>query len=552
MKWFRKTFVWASLGCVGISATAHAQQASWREGAIPLANEVRPASIGVSLGRPTPIAPESLRVVNAFVPIRQEPAVPLQRIGYVARGSRPSADDDAKSLFLPKDVPLFGEVKLAVATTQPALDLPPPPKDKAKIVEIENGKTPLAPEKIGAPRLSTPSLDPTERIIILDDGGHLVDEQGQSLFGLQYGGNQPFYVQGEWLLWATRGFRLPPLVTTASPLDPPNTRGALGFGTTQLLFGNSNTPSGLRSGARFTAGYNFDPDGLCALEANFFFLGRKNDNVTFSSDNFPVIGRPFFNINTGMQDRELTTTPEFNQGNLQVHMSSALLGAEVNKRSLICCGCDYQVTGIVGFRYLDLRDHLEIQENLTFINDVPGVGANPPIASRGDRVFVFDRFDTHNRFYGGQIGANAEWRRGCWSLDTRFKLALGATQQSVDIDGGQQIVRANGTVQNFQGGLLALPSNIGHFTQTRFAVVPEVGVKVGYNFTENLRVFVGYDFLYWSNVLRPGDQIDTSLDANRIPNFGAFPPANQVRPVVPFRTTSYWAMGLNAGLELRY
>ena len=556
MKWFRKTFVWASLGCVGMTATASAQQANWRQSAIPLANEpgeVRPPSLGVSLGRPTPIAPETLRVVNAFVPIHSGSPMAVQKIGYVVRGSRPSVDDEPKSLFLPKDIPSVGDEKLAPSTTQPVQGVQPPPKDKAKIVEIEKGeKTPVVSEKIGTPRLSTPALDTNERIIILEDGARLVDEQGRSLFGLPFGGNQQLYVQGEWLLWATRGFRLPPLVTTASPLDPPDTRGALGFDTTRLLFGDTTTSGGLRSGARFTAGYNFDPSGLCALEANFFFLGRKNDNATFTSDNFPVIGRPFFNINTGMQDREVTTTPEFVQGNLQVHMSTALLGAEVNKRTLLCCGCDYQVTGLLGVRYLDLRDRLEIQENLVFTNDVPAVGNNPPVASRGDRVFVFDRFDTHNRFYGGQIGANAEWRRGPWSLDTRFKLAVGATQQSVDIDGGQQIVRANGVVQNFQGGLLALPSNIGHFSQTRFAVVPEVGVKVGYNFTDNLRVFVGYDFLYWSNVVRPGDQIDTSLDANRIPNFGAFPPANQIRPVVPFRTTNYWALGLNAGLELRY
>ena len=354
-------------------------------------------------------------------------------------------------------------------------------------------------------------------------------------------------------MWTTRGFHLPPLVTTASPLDPPDTRGALGFGTTRLIFGDSDTLGGLRPGARVTVGYQFDPCGICSVEGSFFFLNRKNDNAIFDSNQYPVIGRPFFNINTGLPDRELTTTPEFVQGNLQVHTSSSLFGGELNSRALLWCGCDFQVSGFVGFRYLDLREQLEIQENLVFINDVPGVGANPPVASKGDRVFVFDRFDTHNQFYGGQIGVDGQWRRGPWSLDARFKLGLGVTQQSVDIDGGQQITRAAGGVQNFQGGLYALPSNIGHHSQSRFAFVPEVGLKAGYNITDNIRVFVGYDFLYWSSVVRPGDQIDTSLDQNKIPNFGTTPvQANQVRPVVPFRTSSYWAHGVNAGIEFRY
>ena len=71
------------------------------------------------------------------------------------------------------------------------------------------------------------------------------------------------------------GFSLPPLVTTASPTDPERTRGALGFGTTQLLFGNGLTSQGPSSAHRFTLGYNLDPCGLCAIEGTFFFLGAR-------------------------------------------------------------------------------------------------------------------------------------------------------------------------------------------------------------------------------------------------------------------------------------
>jgi len=80
-----------------------------------------------------------------------------------------------------------------------------------------------------------------------------------------------------------------------------------------------------------------------------------------------------------------------------------------------------------------------------------------------------------------------------------------------------------------------------------------VGLKVGYDLNDNVRIFAGYDFLYWSSVVRPGDQIDQTLDANRVPNAGGpFPAVNEVRPRVPFTTSSYWAHGFTGGLEFRY
>ena len=268
-----------------------------------------------------------------------------------------------------------------------------------------------------------------------------------------------------------------------------------------------------------------------------------------------MIGRPFFNINTGMQDRELTTNPAFSTGSLQVNSSSSLWGAELNKRVLLWAGCDFDVTGLVGFRYLNLKEQLRIEENSFLTQNLFAPGQVVPAFFAGDNIFTFDRFDTHNRFYGGQVGVNGEWRRGPWSLDARASSSPSASRIKPSTStAASASTRATGAVQNFPGGLYALPNaNIGHFAQTRFAVVPEVGVKLGYNITDNIRVHVGYDFLYWSSVVRPGDQIDTALDANRIPNFGgAFPPAQQPRPIVPFRTSSYWALGLNAGVEWRY
>ena len=37
-------------------------------------------------------------------------------------------------------------------------------------------------------------------------------------------------------------------------------------------------------------------------------------------------------------------------------------------------------------------------------------------------------------------------------------------------------------------------------------------MTLGYQLTETVRLYAGYNFLYWTNVARPGAQIDRNLD----------------------------------------
>ena len=138
---------------------------------------------------------------------------------------------------------------------------------------------------------------------------------------------------------------------------------------------------------------------------------------------------------------------------------------------------------------------------------------------------------------------------GPFGIDLTGKVALGVSQQRVNISGLSQDAAGN----TLPGGLRALTSNIGHFTRDRFSVVPEIGVNLSYHVTDRLRAFVGYDFLYWSNVVRPGDQIDRTLDVTLIPAFAPnVQPAGQNRPAVPFRDTDFWVQGLQLGLEFNF
>jgi hypothetical protein len=104
-----------------------------------------------------------------------------------------------------------------------------------------------------------------------------------------------------------------------------------------------------------------------------------------------------------------------------------------------------------------------------------------------------------------------------------------------------------------QGGLLALPSNIGRRENDEFSIVPEVHIDLGYTICKNVRLTVGYNFLYWTDVVLPGDQIDTFVNEAQAPtslNFGRAGGGNNPTPL--FRQTSFWAHGLNFGVALRY
>jgi hypothetical protein len=352
-----------------------------------------------------------------------------------------------------------------------------------------------------------------------------------------------FYLNAEYLLWWTRSDRTPPLVTTSSnPAD----FGFLGSPTTQVLFGGTLDRNPY-NGARLTAGYYLDDCGHTAIEVSGFILGQETARFMASSAQYPVIARPFFNLNQGIEFSQLIASPGVSTGNVQISAPSRFWGAEANLRCNVCCGCDWKVDALGGFRYLNLEESISIQENIQGLAGAPAPFTNA-------LVTVNDHFATRNQFYGGQLGLDAEFHRGPWSLDLRGKLALGETHQHLTIDGSERLVAADGTVTVSRGGLLALPSNIGQFNRDRFSVVPEIGVSLGYQLTEHLRVSVGYNFLYWTNVLRPGQQIDRVIDVTQIPNFAApgTAPTGQNRPAVPFKESDFWAQGLTVGLEFRY
>ena len=351
-----------------------------------------------------------------------------------------------------------------------------------------------------------------------------------------------FFVQAEYLLWWASKPNIPVLATTNTLGQP----GFLGQPGTQNLFGPGTFGPGLRDGFRIRAGGWLDECGLRGVDAGFFFLGRRSESASFDSSQFPVITRPIFAPNFNAEFGEIVALPNLSSGRLDITTDSYLWGADVNFRKALCRTCDRTTGWYAGYRHLNLTESLTIAETLT----ATGPLSPDPV---GTQVFVQDRFETRNRFHGGQVGGFWNRKLGRLDWDLRAGIALGTTLQTVEIDGLQQRTRPGQATENFRGGLLATGPNLGSFSQNKFSVVPEITTSLGYRIAPNLRVSLGYNFLYWSNVVRPGDQIDRVVDVALVPNppAGVAPTANP-RPLPTFRQSDFWTTGIQVGIEYRW
>jgi hypothetical protein len=368
----------------------------------------------------------------------------------------------------------------------------------------------------------------------------------QPEFMMEGSGTAPrFYGAAEYLLWWTKGDKAPPLVTTGAADAMVVSPGAIGNADT-VVVQDGDLSRGPQSGLRLTAGWWLDDCAGKAIEVSGFFLGSRSAKFNASSAQFPVLSRPFFDVVAGGEEVELVSFPGAIAGNVSVNAPSELWGVEAN---LICphwVSCNSRVNFLVGPRYLHLTEAINIVEDLQLLTDVNGFRA-------GDRVRVADSFRTRNQFWGGQVGVEGRWLTGRFTVDGRAKVALGVTNQEVTIDGSQTFLRGVNTDPR-PGGLLAVASNIGTQRRTGFSVVPEVGVNLGYYVTDWMRLSVGYNVLYWTNVVRPGDQIDRNVNPFLVPNFSTTGLVNNgaLQPTVPFRTTDFWAQGLTFGVEFTF
>jgi len=343
----------------------------------------------------------------------------------------------------------------------------------------------------------------------------------------------------EYLLWWTKAGRLPPLATRASGSPP-----TLGQPGTRDLFGNTIDLEE-RSGGRFVLGTSFNESRTTGLEFGYWFLGSRTSGLLAggtSDPNGPIIGRPIVDAATGQETFVPIASPGFQQGLLQVSWTDRAQGFEVNAVSDIAAGDKWQIDGIAGYRFIDLHEGL----NLTQYGGIVGPLAQPGLTA----LARADDFDCDDRFHGGQIGLRGDIRKGPLFLELTGKVAFGGMTEVVRISGITGVATPGQLQIVQQGGLLALDSNSGRVTRSVFAVVPEAIARAGWSCGDHARFFVGYNFLFLSDVARPGDQIDRTINLSHVPfTTGIIPPSTADRPALVVQRSSIWMQGILIGFE---
>ncbi len=367
-----------------------------------------------------------------------------------------------------------------------------------------------------------------------------------------------WYGSLEYTLFSLGKDNSPPLVITG-----PQTTTSINSPGVAVLYGGPLSNESLMGG-KATIGVWFNRCQTWGMFGSYFTTATHQESFLASSpDGSTFLARPFFNNSPVNFDGSPHTPGEDIErvsqtglgGSVDVNRSLVLRGADLNFRFNWCnyTSCSgkfaWNIDSYFGVKYLGLDESLSVTENLTVLTTVPGQ------VTAGDKFFVRDSFMTRNNFVGGNIGLMSEMRLGRFFFDTHGGIGIGANSQEVTIAGNTQITQGGVASPLLTGGLLAQQTNIGTYNRAQFSVTPEIGFKLGFQVTDHFRVFAGYDVTYWTNVVRPGQQIDYTVNTSQLPRLdGNGNPVNPTlvgpaRPAFNWQSSNLWLSGFSAGVS---
>lgn len=349
-----------------------------------------------------------------------------------------------------------------------------------------------------------------------------------------------------------KGMYVPALATTSPNGTAQGVAGRLPGAT--VLIGDEKLGSDWRHGGEVRIGWWLLDGQFTGIEGHFLATETEethfNATSTFTTGNSGfILARPYFDLLANAEDARILAFDNFNNGQATVDLDGSI---DVDTAS------DYQSGGLMlrhvlwadfernmrvdvigGYRYLRVDESLTIHDRRL----TPPFGLVPAVFDE-----LTDQFSTENQFHGGEIGLDANLYEDAWTFQIWGKCAFGNMHQTLDID-GSRTVTSSGASNTTVGGLLAQPSNIGHYSDDQFTIVPEAAARVQYSLYNNFRVFAGYRLLYITEVLRPGDQIDRVINETQF-NGGALTGGS--RPTVNFQSGSAWLQGVDAGIEFEW
>lgn len=347
------------------------------------------------------------------------------------------------------------------------------------------------------------------------------------------------WLRAEYLLWWPQAPPIPPLVTVSRSGPPPT----LAQDPAAVWIGGHDWASAEVSGGRFALGLALTDTHNYGLELGYLFLGSRTLRAAASaltdSHDLRGLGLVYVDARTGREGVFPIATPGTARGAVTVSTTTRVQGVEANVIAGLYNGPAWSLNGLVGYRFFQVHEGLAVEQ----------VRIAPATINR-----VYDQFDGHNRFHGAQVGLQAGLSRGGLFLEVTGKVALGRTFEVVRIQGATSLIGPHvPRPWVLPGGVYALASNMGRFTTAAAAVAPEGTCRVGFRFGETGRLYVGYNVLYLSDAVRPGDQIDRVLNPLNVPTLnssGQTLPPERPRPLLT--RGDFWTQGLIFGFEARY
>jgi hypothetical protein len=370
-----------------------------------------------------------------------------------------------------------------------------------------------------------------------------------------------------------------PLITTGSPADA--IPGAIGQPGTQVVFGNKHYNFHRTAGVKASIGSYIGPDKNVSVDIDGFWIFSRTRHFSISANpgEAPLIARPYYDVRRASERARIVSSNSvatgFFSGSSSALIKTQFWGGELNigyhpcsQQAVGChtCGeiaarqkqpCDKNMTGglFVGFRYLRLFEKLKIKDVMDPFGTPSGLsfnGSTHPV-TLPDSLKDEDQFRTNNDFFGGQIGIKGDYAFNCWmSLGFYGKAAFGVTEQKYKSEGWTTWESSVFGDQYAVGGVLVQPNNMVHEKKWKYAWVPEAGVNFSIEPFSHLRFLVGYSFLWWSKIVRPGEQINNEVNSGQIPGNAAFYTPAVQKPNNHLKETSFWLQAVNFGVSFDF
>jgi hypothetical protein len=451
------------------------------------------------------------------------------------------------------------------------------------------------PGPYGSPLYQPAPPTPT----VLGPGGP--DGQGRGLLNrdLGYGCAPHWWWEGEYLMWFTKGQNVRfPLLTTSAPSDA----GLLGAASTTVLVGDRSLGYNMINGLRIGTGFFGDEDRRFGFQMYGFILERASNIRQYGNfanvSGIPVLARPFIDTTTGFQNTLVLSGPDFGPAQVIVGTNSQLWGITPEGvwnlyRTHPGTRLVWSVDLTAGYRYLNLKEELFVDSRTQLASmsalpvfvpgpfgtaiPLPAVVAPAMTTLGGTSVMgpaaieIRDRITAVNQFNGAVFGLQGNARYGMITSSLFGKIAMGNMHERVIISGasaffdptgrsgsnantfGAAALGVGGGAGSAFGGLLANSGNIGTHVHDRFTFIPEFGGNIGIALTRGLTGYIGGNFMYFPNVVRPGNLVNPVISAASIPFSASYGAQGATRNQgFQFVETDHWVGGLSVGLILKY